>query len=130
MKTIEEQRKEFLDETIAFYSADTNRRATVVDKIGCFYRSPTGNKCAIGRYIPDDKYKTSFENLAFHFFIDTTNDETQKELWNALPEHIQALGVPFLANIQKLHDADKYWGINQLSEAGQVYVANIRNKFC
>ena len=33
-----------------------------VDKTKCLYRAPDGNKCAVGCFIPDSVYVSSFEN--------------------------------------------------------------------
>ena len=41
---------EILEETIAYYSEDPNRRSISEDGDGCYYLHPeNGNRCAVGR---------------------------------------------------------------------------------
>ncbi len=109
-KTIKERRKKFLDETVAYYSEDVTRRAVDVT---CYYRlqceDGTVKKCAIGRHIPDDKYRPGIEGGGIH----------NENVYNSLPLKIKKLGVLFLSHIQNLHDGNHYWTTEGLSLEGR-----------
>lgn len=98
----------FLNETIAFYSEDVTKRA--VTGVGCFYRmGEKGEKrCAIGRHIPDERYGPYLEGCSVSSAI----------IQRVLPAEITALGVNFLSQMQSLHDNDRYWDSDGLSEDG------------
>lgn len=114
MKTIEQRRKEFLDETVEFYSEDVSRRA--INEIGkCRYRMNNGNKCAIGRWIPDEKYKLSLEGTSCN-----------SEMLKILPDEIQELGCKFLWMVQQLHDRPQHWNKEGLTEEGKKYIKEIK----
>ncbi len=102
-------RKEFLDDMVAFYSEDVNRRA--VESGACCYRTRDGRKCAIGRYILDELYNDSIEGKnALHCNFSSNG---------MLPLSITSLGIYFLRQVQALHDSSGYWDENGLSEAGK-----------
>jgi len=110
-------RKEFLDDLIAFYSADpVGRRSVGVMRGGCYYRGSNGRKCAIGRYIPNYQYSGKMEGL----IVSAT------AVWKALPESIRALEAPFLIACQNLHDEARFWSANGLTKAGVRAVSAIR----
>jgi hypothetical protein len=50
----------FLEDTVQFYSQDPKGRRSL-STAGCMYQNQNGCKCAIGRYIPDDKYSDDME---------------------------------------------------------------------
>ena len=117
-KSIEQQRKEFLEETVQFYSEDVTRRAT--DGYHCMYRTEDGRKCAIGRHISDDKYTSRMEE----------NSCVSNIVFYSLPQEIQDLGQDFLSHIQSLHDGDENWGKEKgLSPIGEGKVNYIRKHF-
>lgn len=116
-KDLKQKRKEFLDDTVKYYSEDTSRRS-VLDK--CMYRTGDGRKCAIGRYIPDDKYTTLIEG----------KNVISKLVYNLIPQNISMLGIDFLLSIQSLHDESDNWDKNGLTEKGKEYVNFIEEKYC
>jgi len=119
--TIEERRLAFLNETVEFYSQDPKGRRAVLAKFTmptCRYRTDDGRKCAIGRHIPDDLYHTGMEGAL------TT--ETMK----TLPSEISELGISFLEAVQGLHDNNKYWDENGLTEQGHMKRRYIFFTFC
>src|ERR1041385_2383250 len=120
-----QERKAFLDEMVAFYSARPASRAIKRDYngaiLGCFYRTDDGRKCAIGRYISDDKYTIAMESSL----------SSEMDLaFQALEPKVQVLGVGFLAAVQDLHDSDCYWGSNGLNGFGQCSYDRILHIYC
>lgn len=111
MKTIKQQRLDFLNETIAYYSEDTSRRA--IDSLGycIYYDRNTGNKCAIGRYI---NYKDYLSND-----LDVGHTVDEYYVFALLPEEIKRLGKDFLKQVQILHDDSYSWLDEGLSEIGK-----------
>lgn len=118
----------FLEDTIAYYSDDVSRRATTSYE-GCRYRTLDTRKCAIGRYIPNDKYIETIEGkIANH-----------DDVLALLPPKIAALSTTsyklnrfehdFLCDVQKLHDCDDYWSKNSLSKDGLRLVERIKQKY-
>lgn len=107
-------RQEFLDEMVAYYSEDTNRRAVIRDPIdghttSCQYKNyDCGTACAIGRYIPDAKYNYRIEG----------DSVAAPEILALLPEEIQRMGAYFLGEVQNLHDIDACWDKNGLTVEG------------
>lgn len=118
----------FLEDTIAYYSADVSRRAASVYE-GCCYRTSDGRKCAIGRHIPDDKYVEDIENKAANY----------TDVLALLPLEVAALSTSsytfnrthydFLHDVQRLHDHGEYWNITGLSEYGVSQVNVIKQRY-
>jgi hypothetical protein len=67
--------------------------ASTMDGIGCAYRGSNNNKCAVGCFIPDDLYRSSFESV-----------------WvRNLPQNIidiMPLNVEGMVLLQEVHDDD------------------------
>jgi len=121
MITIEPQvetltRTWFLDNMVAYYSEDPENRRSVGIQ-GCLYRAEDGSKCAIGRWIPDDKYNPRIEGTV----------ASASCVFSCLPEQVCELGDDFLASVQNLHDQDPYWNKTGLSKLGREQLATIRS---
>jgi hypothetical protein len=120
MTTIEERRLNFLNEKLGYFIEDPSRRA-YNQETGCMYwDKSTGNKCLIGREIPEEKYNEQYEG----------NVVRSNEIFNLLPESIQGLGITFLCRCQGLHDEEAYWTDTGLSERGLTKLADIKEIFC
>ena len=97
-KTLNQKRLEFLLDTANYYSEDFTRKS-MVDTY-CKYLADNGNKCAIGRHLPDDVC----------IKLDRLHDEhggstvDKNVVFNELPEWMQELGKGFLKDVQELHD--------------------------
>lgn len=64
---------------------------------GCMYRSPNGDKCAIGCLIPDELYNKDIEGLSvFH-------DEVSDILKKIYPDATEK-DLTFLSVLQDMHD--------------------------
>ena len=122
-KTIEQQRKEYLDAKVAYYSEDVNRRATN-SAGGCEYLTDDGRKCAIGL----DMIEThpSYNNA---IGCNNVNDLLEKYP-NILPQEVKNLGVSFLFSIQNLHDGASYWNDSGLSISGEYIYNEIIREYC
>ena len=124
LKTNQEKAK-LLEETIEYYSENTEKRSIgLVDNcIKCAYSGETVNKkfssgCAIGRLLTpelsleiDILFKDKPSGVAY--------------VWGYLPTDIQAYGLPFLTQLQNLHDSNRNWDTNDLSKNGLTKVNEI-----
>jgi|SRR5690625_1531 len=91
----------------------------------CLYRSPDGNKCAIGRCIQDEKYSKSFENKDVRSLFRHLDYNIDPLL------HTEYRGHPILFwdLLQELHDLPEYWNGNNLSYIGQLKVGYLKEMF-
>lgn len=124
MRTIEERRLGFLEDTVRYYSENVSRRA--LDKNGqCKYKTEDGRKCAIGRYIINDEMCEA---------LDCSTANTVHSIFkynsNFLPKNIIDLGSMFLSEIQKLHDVNFHWNLKGLTKSGKEKVKEIEKEFC
>lgn len=117
-QTIEQRRLAFLEETVTYYSEDTNRRA--VSDIGACYYRVGDKKCAIGRHIPDNSYTKEIEGCSIDSAL----------VYSVLPKEVQELGIAFLVNVQSLHDDRRYWGNQGLTPVGKEKANEIMLAFC
>lgn len=133
-KTLEQRRLEVLEDTVKYYSEDTNRRCVSAseDSVSvCMYSPKSVGKegisqgCAIGRLLPDAmKDAIDFEFDAIN--IDTLIEEKDYPI----PEEIISLGLVFLRALQTLHDMDEYWQQRKgLTPKGEVKVQEIKTIF-
>ena len=106
IKTITDLRKKFLEETIAYYSADTNRRATI--KGSCAYNIKN-KKCAIGRHIPDECYNPIIENKS----------AKHTDVMARIKLEVLCLGKEFLNDVQSLHDINASWNDEGMTPFGK-----------
>ena len=123
MKSIEQQRKEYLDAKVAYYLEDVKRRA--VDNTGsCLYLTKDGRKCAIGLDMIEThpSYNNAIE-------CGNVNDLLEKYP-NILPQEVKDLGVEFLRCVQILHDSMYNWNNYGLSYNGFSNYNSIVNNYC
>lgn len=133
-KTLQQRQLEVLEDTVKYYSEDTNRRCiSSLEDYGseCMYSPKSLGKegisqgCAIGRLLPDamkDDIDSKFDAIN----IDTLIEEKEYPI----PEDIISLGVTFLRALQTLHDWDKYWQQEKgLTPEGEVKVQEIKTIF-
>lgn len=123
-KTLEQKRKEFLDETIAFYNLN-NRCA---DDEGCCYYYMDGKEgCAIGRHIPDKELCKRLDEMKDGCCGSSVG--TNNNVFDKLPDNLKELGQTFLHAIQALHDSSIYWTDYGISGYGLKLAKEIRDKF-
>lgn len=75
----------------------------------CAYRGKDGRKCAIGIFIPDDKYTEQFENIGLNLNIEFDTESRKGELIRVLGaeigfEETDKCFIRYLASLQRLHD--------------------------
>ena len=85
--------------------------ASLSEKGGCAYRSPDGNKCAIGHLIPDSLYRPDLEGLFSYQLVDR-----EPEILSHLEETygLELMGGSqeadysqiLLSRLQRLHDSE------------------------
>ena len=93
--SIKQRRIKLIKDTYKFYSENPDKVSVdrnIVVNGTCYYKSPDGNKCAIGRFIPDDEYSNNFEGKIATTIFDDLNINLKK------------LGSHFLYDLQNLHD--------------------------
>lgn len=106
----------FIETELGYYIADPSKRST--NGSYCFYKHANGNKCVIGKHIPEDKYTDKLEN---GYSVGNI------EIWELLPKSIQQLGKPFLQECQYIHDNEDNWTDTGLSEEGELAVSNLKS---
>lgn len=118
-------RLEVLEQTIAYYSEDVNRRCRTED-VCCYSPLTIGKEnisegCAIGRLLPlelrnklDKEFPTS---------------NTVSKVFDMLPKEIQDLSLGFLEDLQSLHDSDSNWDSKGLTKTGISQVNFIKKHF-
>ena len=93
--SIKQRRIKMIKDTYKFYSENPDKVSFEKRKMGgnkCYYKSPEGNKCAIGRFIPDDEYSLDLEQ------------KSASCVYHRFNVHLRKLGGDFLAALQSLHD--------------------------
>lgn len=116
---------EFLEDTVAYYSEDVNRRCR--GAVNCYYSPKNADKigisegCAIGRHLKDSLKEK----------LDDTEESgvNTTVIFNKLPKKLRQLGQDFLTDIQILHDLQVYWNSKGLTKAGKEYYKAIKQKY-
>lgn len=109
----------FLEDTIEYYTSNKDSRSVDLKKGGCFYRSPTDQRCAIGRFIPEDLYSQDIE----YSTIKALRRESDRI--NNLFKEFPTL---FLSDIQDLHDTNYYWNDNKLTILGKEFIEGVKDR--
>lgn len=109
---------EIIQETVAYYSEDTQRRGLNSDG-RCSYLTKGGQKCAVGRcLLPTVVEKAarfwSVNELA-HMLVDGILD-------NALIERYRGHSNVFWQDLQLLHDNQDFWNAEGITKAGEEQV--------
>lgn len=68
-------RQEMVDKVYKHFVVDVGKPSFEVvedchGRISCLYRGPDGSKCAVGLFIPDEEYKSEFENTEVEVVAD------------------------------------------------------------
>lgn len=106
-----------IDETIEYYSSHPR----AVDRLGnCIYLAPNGAKCAVGRLLKCDVPAE-------------LNFRPVDELIPILLRHgydtgVSLLDIPFLEDLQDLHDRNTNWTDSGLSDLGIKAAEELRKK--
>jgi len=120
--TQKEQMLELLNDTVAFYSADPNRRAMNGDN--CRYIADNGNKCAFSRLCSNEGAELLHKNQEGKKCSNALRDnEFKAKLGLKYPE----LPANFYIDLQALHDKNHNWAPLGLSTIGEEVVERIKN---
>lgn len=99
-----------LNDTVEFYGEDPQGRRATNEHDQCMYLVPeTGNKCAVGRLLPEEGL-----NLIAYAFESALGDRVRPVCIKYLPE----IPVRFLRHVQFLHDGKLYWDYNDKGLTG------------
>lgn len=66
----------------------------------CLYRGQNGTKCAIGVWIPDEKYDMKFDDTHV-----TTSILDRLDILEVLPDYVAAIDIADLSYMQSWHDS-------------------------
>lgn len=114
--SLKKQQLEFIKTELGYYIADPSKRSS--NGTYCYYKNAaTGNKCVIGKQIPNEKYIDRLEGYS----VGAT------EIFSLLPESVQHLGRPFLQECQYIHDNEDNWTDTGLSEEGELALSNLKS---
>ncbi len=124
-KTQEEKLK-LLEETVLYYSENTLRRCIRVENVyaKCFYNGANNELaeskgCAIGRLLSKELAE-QFDTILFN-----DSDSSVKFMFKYLPENVQAYGIDYLIELQRIHDNKANWDGNGLTIQGRENVKAI-----
>jgi hypothetical protein len=114
---------EIINETAAYYSEDTSRRALSINKdgsiAGCKYLTDDGRMCAVGRCFTENGLE-KFGNHGGYYNM------------NMLPlfkEDYQIYDDYFWSDLQRLHDNAYNWNKEGLTEVGKEFVQYLLNVY-
>ena len=97
--------KELILETIEYYRTNPRGIDTNNDrKRACYYKSPTGNMCAIGRKIDWNKVNISIERLNAFGSIDGMGEEDWESLHSFLQDDVLMIPFDLWIELQQYHD--------------------------
>ena len=113
--SLKKQQLKFIETELGYYIADPSKRSSYGNY--CFYRNANGNKCVIGKQIPNEKYIDRLEGYS----VGAT------EIFSLLPESVQHLGRPFLQECQYIHDNEDNWTDTGLSKEGELALSNLKS---
>jgi len=78
----------------------------------CSYLTPDGKKCAVGMFLNFEKFSVIINN-------DSADTLFQKKGYGILKEEYQIEDTGFWMDLQGLHDTDRFWDENGLTETGE-----------
>lgn len=114
---------EIIDETVEYYSADTNRRSVNIEGTECVYNGPDGKLCAFSRCVlPTELYNLIEGSNASEFEIHGSLDYL-------LIEQYRGHAPSFWVSLQSIHDNTDYWSIDGLTSIGRSKVDEIKRMF-
>lgn len=104
--------KEIVKETIEYYMENPSRRAVNGDNI-CYYKSPDGKMCAVGRCMqsPDEYMYGSADNIRM-------NSE-KLALTTLLKEEYRGHNIEMWIDLQRWHDNPAFWEYGKITEEGK-----------
>lgn len=108
------KRRKFLSFICEYYTSQ-NRSKSAWISTSCAYRGKDAEgkvaACAIGLFLKDK---------------DVEEGDLEEQAFPHLPKAMQHLGLPFLYDIQALHDEDENWDDEGLTDLGQIVKKSIK----
>lgn len=129
MESIKTKRAIILQDTVQYYSQDPEGRRCKND-YSCNYspktigKEETSEGCAVGRLLSPKLRE--YLDKEYEGKGGVSNDD----LFSKLPQEVQDLGQEFLSRLQGLHDTDRYWYSEGLTEIGVRAVRQIEKDYC
>lgn len=121
---------EIIEETVAYYSEDVNRRAST--EFGCYYHTEDGRNCAVARCLVnaqevEDYVVTNCDGLAS---ARTLHERLGEEKFqNLFKEDYKNHDYKFWQDLQVLHDNNFYWNEKGLSIDGTIEYEKLKTKY-
>lgn len=103
------------------------QRTQAMEGDGCVYRARNGNMCAVGCLIADEDYNPNFERndvLSLNLDIYYNRIAASGQLTEFLKNN-----ETLLSRLQAVHDENKGWDVDGLSEEGEEELRNIAKNF-
>jgi hypothetical protein len=125
-------KEEILKETIEFYSVPGRRAVVMHNDIqnGCYYLSPEGNNCAVGRCMTKKAIDDLIEAERLQETIAMlSKDEFNLGIDHLLEERYHGHELRFWRLLQGLHDTQDCWDENGLTLTGRKQVNHMVNEF-
>lgn len=116
-----EKKLELVEDTVKYYSEDTQRRC--LGNGQCYYSpvtadNPLSSGCAVGRLVSPELQLI----LDKHFACGLV------DIFHLLPEDIQEYGQDLLEELQRFHDGANNWDDDGLTLYGQTNLEKIYEK--
>ena len=116
---------EIIEETVAYYSEDTTRRAVTSDG-SCLYTTASGNHCALGRCLQEEFQTTKFK---YNGECGSYVLDDKMGLENILRDEYKGHDKRLWSDLQELHDVRDNWNDNGLTAIGDYMVSELKEKY-
>lgn len=123
-------KEEILNEVASFYNSN-NRGYCSAD--GCTYLTSEGNRCAVGHFMSKKNAEIA---SGFGGSVKTLDSILRQSgmgyssFNDLLLPHVRGYDVDFWLDLQNLHDIDRNWDENGLTENGESMKRKIYFQFC
>lgn len=91
-----------------------------------YYDEKTGNRCAIGALIPIEDAKYLNTMYRYQSVTELYNLRNESGFPESLRELFKDHDDEFLQRVQNIHDTDKYWDENGLTQKGVEAINNLK----
>lgn len=118
---------EIIEETVKFYSKDIRRRSLDTDGV-CVYNGIHNTHCAVGRALLP-KYKKEISGNRGYGVKRLPKQNGEKSLDDMLSEKYRGHEEEFWRDLQALHDTDHYWKSGGLTEYGENWVGELKERY-
>lgn len=120
---------DIIEETVAYYSSDVSRRSINIsqwedgsERVDCVYHGDNGQRCAFSRCCKEEIDLSTYEGTSAINVLERLGNDVLKEDY-------QISDMSFWRDLQMLHDRDCNWDDNGLTEKGNAYVEELKEKY-